>query len=85
MPRLPPAILHAPLLRNHYLLNRHSKAGCGITADGGYCVNCELVGAGAGGCWVLGPCKLGACGLGTCLLAAQAWANGGTAAHSWAA
>ncbi|PSC74502.1 ubiquitin carboxyl-terminal hydrolase 22 [Micractinium conductrix] len=36
------ALLHAPLLRTHYLLNRHSRARCSITADGGFCVNCEL-------------------------------------------
>jgi hypothetical protein len=48
------ALLHAPLLRNHYLLNRHSKAGCAITADGGCCVNCELVGGWRSGWWVGG-------------------------------
>ncbi|KAL4452770.1 hypothetical protein ABPG75_008432 [Micractinium tetrahymenae] len=38
------ALLHAPLLRNHYLLNRHSRVGCPISADGGFCINCELDG-----------------------------------------
>ena len=41
---LPQALLHAPLLRNHYLLNRHARAACPIAADGGFCINCELVG-----------------------------------------
>ncbi|KAL4420926.1 hypothetical protein ABPG77_001409 [Micractinium sp. CCAP 211/92] len=38
------ALLHAPLLRNHYLLNRHSRVACPIAADGGFCINCELDG-----------------------------------------
>ena len=38
------ALLHAPLLRNHYLLSRHPRLGCAVSADGGHCVNCELVG-----------------------------------------
>lgn len=38
----PQALLHAPLLRNHYLLNRHSRVACPISADGGFCINCEL-------------------------------------------
>ena len=37
-------LLHAPLLRNYYLLGGHCKQACSITADGGLCVSCELVG-----------------------------------------
>jgi hypothetical protein len=36
-------LLHAPLLRNYYLLGCHCKQACPISADGGFCVSCELV------------------------------------------
>jgi hypothetical protein len=37
------ALLHSPLLRNHYLLERHPPSRCGLAAAGGHCVSCELV------------------------------------------
>ena len=36
------ALLHAPLLRSHYLLHRHYRHACDVTAGGGYCVSCEM-------------------------------------------
>eukprot|EP00887_Chlorella_sp_A99_P003348 scaffold26.g3348.t1 len=36
------ALLHAPLLSAHFLLDRHPRADCAISRDGGTCLNCEL-------------------------------------------
>ncbi|KAI3432768.1 hypothetical protein D9Q98_004308 [Chlorella vulgaris] len=38
------ALLHSPLLRNHYLLASHERSACGLAAGGGSCVSCELDG-----------------------------------------
>jgi ubiquitin C-terminal hydrolase len=36
------AMAHSPVLRNHFLMGCHNRASCGIIADGGCCVSCEL-------------------------------------------
>ena len=42
-PAAPQALLHSPLLRNHFLLDAHPRAACTLAAGGGACVLCELV------------------------------------------
>lgn len=36
------AMAHSPVLRNHFLMGGHNRAACGIIAEGGCCVSCEL-------------------------------------------
>lgn len=35
-------LIHAPMLRNHFLLGCHIKSSCSVSSDGGFCVSCEL-------------------------------------------